>query len=264
MFQKIKIQNHEYNCYYETFGDSKNQPLVLLHGWGVDSNIFKNIIEPLEYYIITLDFIGFGKSDTPLNPFTVDDYVTQVHELLKNLKIKNCILLGHSFGGRVAIKYNYYYNIDKLILVDSAGIRKKNKKTRKKIIKYKLKKLIYSIFNKKKYQELINNSGSRDYKNLTPIMKQTMNKVLKEDLKKYCLKRRTPTVILWGINDRETPLEDGYTFHKLFNISRMVIFYKSGHFPHLDESPKFIRVLNEVKNDWYIIDNNSIIILYNK
>ncbi len=249
MFHKLKIQNIDYNCYYETFGDSKNPPLVLLHGWGVDSSIFKNIIDPLKYYIITLDFIGFGKSDHPQTPFSVDDYVMQVHELLKILKVKSCIMLGHSFGGRVAIKYNFYYNVDKLILVDSAGIRRKNKQLRKKIIKYKLLKTVYLLFNRTKYKNLVNNSGSRDYKILSPIMKQTMNKVIKEDLRKYCNKRRTQTFILWGINDQETPLQDAYTYHEIFQISRLIIFYKSGHFPYLDEQQKFVRVINEVQND---------------
>ena len=59
-------------------------------------------------------------------------------------------------------------------------------------------------------------------------MKQTMNKVIKEDLKKYCLHRRTKTLLLWGINDSETPLKDGYTFYNLYEQSRMIIFYKSG------------------------------------
>ena len=249
MFCKVRIKERDYSCYYETYGDINNPPLVLLHGWGVDSSIFKNVIPHLNYYCILIDFIGFGKSDEPKDVFSVDDYVLQVYLMLEHLKIKNFTLLGHSFGGRVAIKYNYYYNINHLILSDSAGIRNINKALKTKIIKYKLLKKIYYIFSKEKYNKLIENSGSRDYKILSPIMKQTMNKVIKEDLKKYCIHRRTKTIILWGIHDTETPLKNGYDFYYLFENSRMVIFYKSGHFPHLDESEKFIRVVNDVTNN---------------
>ena len=76
-----------------------------------------------------------------------------------------------------------------------------------------------------------------------------MNKVIKVDLKKYCKKNRTKTYILWGINDDETPINDGYTFYNLFFNSKFITFYKSGHFPFLDEEEKFIRIINGVIND---------------
>jgi len=173
MYCKVKIKEHNYNCYYETNGDETKAPLVLLHGWGVDSKIFDNIVKELNYYIITIDFIGFGKSDIPITPFKLEDYISQVHQILSYLKITHFILLGHSFGGRVAIKYNYYYNVSKLILVDTAGIKHWSYSLCKRILKYKILKKIYFFTNKTKYEYLIKNSGSRDYKILTPIMKQT-------------------------------------------------------------------------------------------
>ena len=250
MFYKVRIKENNYNCYYETYGDKSKPPLVLLHGWGVDSSIFKNILNDLDYYCILIDFIGFGKSDDPIEAFSVDDYVIQVNSIINHLKIQNYSILGHSFGGRVAIKYNYYYNINSLILSDSAGIKKTNLKLKKKILKYKILKKVYYLLSKEKYNNLVENSGSRDYKILSPIMKQTMNKVIKEDLRKYCINRRTKTLLLWGINDSETPLKDGYTFYNLYEDSRMIIFYKSGHFPHLDEQDKFVRVVNNILNVW--------------
>lgn len=253
MFCKVKIKDKEYNCYYETNGKIAKQPLVILHGWGVNCSIFKSIINELNYYTISIDFIGFGKSDNPIIPFTLDDYVEQLHQIVKYLKLQNISILGHSFGGRVAIKYNYYYNLNTLILVDSAGIKHRTFVTYKKIIKYKLLKKYYYIFHKNKYNILINNSGSNDYKVLLPVMKQTMNKIITIDLKKYCKTTRTNTLILWGVNDTETPISDSYIFHKIFFNQKLIIFYKSGHFPFLDEKEKFIRVLNRaISNDYFI------------
>lgn len=249
MYCEVKIKNKVYKSYYETYGSDKCDPLVLLHGWGVDSKIFDNIINDLNYYIIKIDFLGFGLSSDPILPLSLEDYVSQVEQTINFLKLKNITMLGHSFGGRVAIKYNYYYNLNNLILVDSAGIKRRNISLKLKIIKYKILKKIYYIFSKKKYNKLIKTSGSRDYKILSPIMKQTMNKVIKVDLKKYCKKNRTKTYILWGINDDETPINDGYTFYNLFFNSKFITFYKSGHFPFLDEEEKFIRIINGVIND---------------
>lgn len=246
MYCKVKIKNHIYNCFYETFGVDTKDPLVILHGWGVDSSIFKSLVEKLNYYVIVIDFLGFGKSDMPITALTLEDYVNQVNQVIKYLKLKNVYMLGHSFGGRVAIKYNYYYNLDGLILTDSAGIRHFSLKLKKKVLKYKFLKKLYFFTNKKKYNELIKNSGSRDYKALNTIMKQTMNKVIKVDLKKYCKKTRIKTLILWGVHDEETKVVDAYTYNDLFYDSRLILFYNSGHFPFIDETEKFIRVVNEV------------------
>ena len=169
--------------------------------------------------------------------------------LIKQLKLSNITLLGHSFGGRVAIKYNYYYNLKKLILVDAAGIKHKSLKIYKEIIKYKILKKILLYINKQKYLDLIKNSGSRDYKILSPVMKQTMNNIIKEDLRKYCTSTRTRTLIIWGLKDNETSISDGYTYYNIFYSSRLVVFYNSGHFPHLDETEKFIKVINYDRND---------------
>ena len=149
MFYKVRIKENNYNCYYETYGDKSKPPLVLLHGWGVDSSIFKNILNDLDYYCILIDFIGFGKSDNPIEAFSIDDYVIQVNSIINHLKIQNYSILGHSFGGRVAIKYNYYYNINSLILSDSAGIKKTNLQLKKKILKYKILRK-YIIYYRKK------------------------------------------------------------------------------------------------------------------
>lgn len=249
MFCTVNIKNQEYNCFYKTNEKKDLPPLVILHGWGVDSSIFDNIINELNYYVIVIDFIGFGKSDQPKVAFSLEDYVNQIDQIIKKLKLKHITLLGHSFGGRVAIKYNYYYNLDNLILVDSAGIRHRSMSLYKKIIKYKFLKKVYFIFNKEKYNELINNSGSRDYKILTPIMKQTMNKVIRVDLKKYCMSTRTNTFLLWGKNDSETPISDAFVLYKTFYQSRLIVFYRSGHFPHLDEPEKFIKLVNRVNKD---------------
>lgn len=248
MFCQVKIKNNKYNVYYEIYNDKTKHPLILLHGWGVDSSIFQEIIPKLNYYVIVLDFIGFGKSDQPLNPLTLEDYVSEVAQVVKYLHLKDYYILGHSFGGRVAIKYNYYYDIRGLILVDSAGIKHSPLKLKYKIYSYKIKKIIYKIFNERKYQKLITESGSSDYKALSSVMKQTMTKVIKVDLKKYCASP-TYTLIIWGINDAETKVSDGYKYFQLFTNSRLIQFYHSGHFPFIDEEQKFTRVINEVIDD---------------
>ena len=228
---------------YEVIG--KGKTIIFLHGWGQNLNTFNRIATPLkdEYRIILVDFLGFGLSDEPEHVIGVDNYVNHLRSLIEYLDIKSPILIAHSFGGRVAIKYAAKYFVDKLVLVDSAGIKVKSFKKCYKIMKYKLIKKFYYYFFKTKYEKLIATSGSVDYKNASPIMKGVLSKVVNEDLKKYLKKLTTDTLIIWGIFDNDTLYKHGQIMNKLIRKSKLINFYKSGHFPYIDEEKKFINEL---------------------
>ena len=90
---------------YQQFGTGKD--LVFLHGWGQNiemmlplANRFKD-----KYRITILDFPGFGHSEEPTTAYTIYDYSNLLEILLTSLGVKNPTLIGHSFGGRVAICY---------------------------------------------------------------------------------------------------------------------------------------------------------------
>ncbi len=247
MYCQVNIKNHNYKIYYTTSRPRDLPVLVLLHGWGVDSSIFKKVMDQLNYHCVAIDFLGFGQSDVPIMPLSVDDYVEMVWQVVDYLKLKDIIILGHSFGGRVCIKYNLVHPVKEMILVNSAGIKNNSFEVKKQVWKYKIQKRWYKIFNRKKYVELIQNSGSRDYKALNSVMKQTMSKVVNEDLKKYLEQVKIKTSLLWGVNDEETPLNHAYLMHDLLMNSRLFLFYHSGHYTFIDEEKKFVQLINEVK-----------------
>src|SRR3989338_7107803 len=87
----------------------KGRPLLCLHGWGnsVSHEVFANLTEALQddpVQIIAPDLPGFGKSGEPPHAWTVDDYADCVEELVSQLQLNDVFLLGHSFGGRIALK----------------------------------------------------------------------------------------------------------------------------------------------------------------
>src|SRR5438045_106683 len=94
----------DHQVYYQRVGQGKN--LVMLHGWKQDSSSFWGVIELLknDFTIWLIDLPGFGKSDNPKKPFKVADYADLIAEFIKLQKIKDPTLLGHSVGGRIAIK----------------------------------------------------------------------------------------------------------------------------------------------------------------
>lgn len=259
MFRKVNIKNKEYYVYvYESFNGFKNT-VFLIHGWGMDHYTFKKIYKDIEkrYNVICIDLIGFGESDMMKDAFSLDDYSEMINCLIetynKKYNLENLYLLGHSFGGRVIIKYlnNYYSDLIKgIILCSSAGIKNKSLKKYYKIYKYKLKKKVYKFLSyislryKRKLDFLVNNSGSRDYIGLNSVLKQTMSKAVGEDLFNKLKNIKVKTILTWGRNDSVTPLKEAYLFKKEIKNSKLIVFENSGHFPYIDEENKFIGVID--------------------
>ncbi len=111
--------------YYEVYG--QGPPILLLHGWGGNVNSLRPVFNHLtaSYRVYALDLPGFGRSTPPSSAWGTYDYAHLVAQFCSNLEIKSAHLIGHSFGGRVAINLCFYFPhlVNKLILVDSAGIK---------------------------------------------------------------------------------------------------------------------------------------------
>ena len=130
------------NINYLDFGIKDKKAIVLLHGWGQNIQMMQMLGEPFknEYRIIVLDFPGFGLSDEPKEVMGVDGYTTILEKLLKKLNIEDPIIVGHSFGGRVAVKFASRNKVSKVILLspalkshDKKGLKTKILKTIQKV-----------------------------------------------------------------------------------------------------------------------------------
>lgn len=236
-FDKININ-------YQHLGNG--EPIIILHGWGTNSSHFLEIGKQLskKYTVYLLDLPGFGKSAEPLYAYTLDNYVALIEELVEALKITNPILIGHSFGGRIAVRYSTKHNVKKLILIDSAGIKRKSLKTKIKICKYKLKKKLFTKLRAiNKLEKLIETSGSSDYLAASNIMKKTLSNIVNTNQKQELKQISCETLILWGKLDTITFYKDAMIFKKKIKNSGLVTFFESHHFPYLEEKDKFRKVL---------------------
>lgn len=235
--------------------EGNGNPIVLLHGWGSNITLFNGIFELLSnnYRVVALDMPGFGESDEPHNIWGVDDYVDFVWTFIKKLKIDNFSVLGHSFGGRVIIKManrkEIADSIDKIILVDSAGIKpKRTISYHIKVRSYKITKGILSFYPIKKLfpnalEKYKKGKGSADYNRASEIMKGCLVKTVNEDLTPLLKKINKETLIIWGEDDDATPLSDGKLMEKLIPDSGLATIKNAGHYSFLDQKYIFERIL---------------------
>ncbi len=222
--------------HYEDNGKGKN--ILILHGWGSSGEVFKLMSDYLKTNnrVIVVDLPGFGKSEEPNKALVLDDYVDIVKKIIKELKIVEPIIIGHSFGGRITIKLaaDKKNKLKKIILIDSAGIRRKKKPSIKvKILKFlnrTVGKLLPSLSRKMK-----DRIGSSDYRNASLVMKDTLVNVVREDLTPLLEQIEASTLLIWGENDMDTPFEDALLMERLIKDSGIVKVSNAGHYSFLDD-----------------------------
>jgi pimeloyl-ACP methyl ester carboxylesterase len=249
-----------------------------------------------QFSIFIPDLPGFGKSEEPKEDWIMDDYVEfadrfiekasrksgfeLVKNLLKKFNPKNLtsqllieqtpqpplsggrdnkkiILIGHSFGGRIAIKYAVKYpeKIDKLILTGAAGIKHKlNVKQKVFYILAKAGKKVFSILQEAKLpigslasngQEFLYKlAREKDYYQASPRMKEIMKNVLAEDLTPVLEKIKTSTLLAWGANDNSTPLSDGKVMNEKIKNSELIVIDGANHSLPYQRSEEFAKVVS--------------------
>jgi len=241
----INIQNID--LHYEVYGDT-GRPVVLLHGWGQNTEMMAFIGEFLKSHFIVynIDFPGFGSSAEPPEPWGSVNYCEFLHAFLQQMNVEDPIFIAHSFGCRVAIQYAYKYKVHRMVLTGAAGIRdERGIDYYLKVYSYKVGKKILSLkpFEKLK-DKLTANAGSTDYRNASGVMRGTLVKVVNEDLSDLLPYIDVETLLVFGENDDVTPVEKGRKMEKLMPDAVLVIFENDDHFAYINEAARFNLVLD--------------------
>jgi len=221
--------------------------LIILHGWQSSKERWeriKNEIEKEEIAVIIPDLPGFKKETELDETWNFNDYLEWLYNF--SLNKERFFLLGHSFGGRIAIKFTVKYpsKIKGLILVGSAGIKPK-KNIFLSIFVPIFKKFSflpgYSLFREFFYKYILKKT---DYLETKGIMRETFKKIIKEDLRPYLSQIKTPTLIIWGQKDKITPLSDAYLMKEKIKDSKLEILENVGHTPHLEAPEKLSKIIS--------------------
>ncbi len=237
---------------YYVSGKPDGAPVILMHGWGCNHTTLQSIASVLEPYrkVYNVDFPGFGSSPEPPEVWGVNQYSVLIEKLIDLEGIKQPILLGHSFGGRVAIVLgSRRKDIDKIILVDAAGVKpKRSMNYYLKIYGYKFSKwLTRKLYGEEKAKKIVESRlakrASSDYLAASTKMRAVLSKVVNEDLRHLMPEISAPTLLVWGEKDTATPLQDAHIMEKLIPDAGLVVFEGCGHYSFLDNPFKFSAVL---------------------
>jgi len=250
--EEVLINNLKVN--YKIAGEGP--AILVLHGWGGSSDSWidvQDILANQGYNVIVPDFPGFGKSITPLEPWSLSDYTKWMIDFINYLKIERFYLVAHSFGGRIAIKFATQYpeKIKSLILCDSAGIKPKpGFKTR---LIYWTARIGNAIFTPKHLARFRDGAQNffyiflrhKDYVKANSTMKETIKKVLEEDLLTELSQIKVKTLIVWGDDDKLVPVRYAYIFKEKIENSEIKLLPEIGHSPHLEAPEKLAEIITD-------------------
>lgn len=231
----VKTPYGDYSLSYLIEGPAEAPCVLFLHGWGAHKELMKNSFSRHcgAWRSLYLDLPGFGGSSNH-GALSTAEYATIVRAFLDELGFKPQVIVGHSFGGKVAT----LLNPPLLVLLSSAGIPKaKSFAVRAKITLAKLLGFLKS-------EKLRNRLRTRDAAGLPEHMYETLKNVVDEDFSAVFAARRGKTLIYWGQKDRATPPVSGQRLHTLIDESRFEVL-PGDHFFFAAHAERIAKGINE-------------------
>lgn len=181
-----------------------------MHGYLSSKEAFTAQIEYFSKFfrVTAIDLIGFGQSPRLKEPYSVKEYAEWTAGALGALGVENPHLIAHSFGCRVAIKLESMREgfFDKMLLTGAAGvILPRPASYYFKVWAYRFMKKIAPSFAEKKF-------GSKEYRSLSAVMKESYKKIVNEDLRGDAKKLLRQVLLVVGEEDTTTPLKEAEAY----------------------------------------------------
>jgi pimeloyl-ACP methyl ester carboxylesterase len=259
-------------------GKGTGKPILLLHGLGVQSDIWRPNIPALvdaNYDVIAIDLPGFGDTDTPSTIYTIEYVTSIINEFTEQMKIEAITLVGHSMGGAIAMGYaqNYSEKVNALILIDAYGLSNQFIPISVSLVsKLGIPYLYYRLTGQKeKALAKILSANLQNPERLPTELHQLatsgewlqgtsgsarsvlglafslglphQRKRFREGLRKIFIQKQIPVMVAWGEEDRLFSVSDAFHFGEELPESSVHIFENCGHIPPLEQDTSFNQVM---------------------
>jgi len=249
--------------YYEDFGSGK--PIILIHGWTGSHSIWERTVHDLakKFRVVTMDNRGHGDSGKPNTNYDFDEFSSDLKELIDQLELNGALLVGWSMGVSISLRYFERFGahgMSKLALVNGP------------IRLASATDFPYTMspeYLEKLFAERIDNRAMRErefarlgfYKPhpeatewissiymKTPmyVAMKCVRHQIELDMREVLKEIDIPTLVCYGRHDPFYPTELGQYIVDRVKRSKLVIFEESGHYPFLEESAKFSKLLAEL------------------
>lgn len=247
--------------YYTTSG--KGEVIVLVHGFMEDGTMWQSAAKALskDYKVIVPDLEGFGQSELKVakSKISMEYYAREIYLMLKKEKVKQCILLGHSMGGYIALYFAEKHPsmlkgfglINSHCFADSKEKKAGRKKINEHIAKHGTKvftrelygKLFHPSF-KKKNTRLVNDFIAKAEKYPAQgVIAANTAMIKRTDKSKVLEKSKVPVLLISGKEDETVPLEYSLKQASLASVTHIHLFTQSKHMTLFERKKKAMEAI---------------------
>jgi pimeloyl-ACP methyl ester carboxylesterase len=268
-----EIELHGHRVGYRSAGDG-DQVIVLLHGITSNSEAWRKVMPRVaeRYTVVAPDLIGHGRSAKPRGDYSLGAYAAGVRDLLAVLGFERGTVVGHSFGGGIAMQFSYLFPeyTERMALIASGGLgREVHPLLRAAVLPGSewVLPLIAREWPVRAGGAVAAAAGrlgieagpdlaefARGYASLTEegasdAFIHTMRSVIDHEgqrvsaLDRLYLADQMPTLIIWGSDDPVIPVAHGRRAHEIVDHSRFVEIPGAGHWPMLDDPDRIVAEL---------------------
>ena len=230
-------------------------PVLMIHGWGADVSLLQPLAQHLakqDYQLFMPELPGFGSSAKPTTAFSIFDYADFCKAYLDARGLERVYYFGHSLGGRIGLIMGSEHSarINKMVLSNSAGLRAKpSLSSDMRIRLYRGIRNSLEHMGAKAVAENLRQSynrryGSADFLSACPIMRETLVKVVNQDLLAYARRVQVPTILIWGDRDQVTPHWMGQKLEAAIPDAALIVHAGAGHYAYLDFPEKTASIMH--------------------
>src|SRR5919107_571731 len=270
--QYLTIHGHQRAFYKAGSGPA----LLLLHGLGCNHTTWAPVVAALarRYTVIAPDLLGHGLSDKPRADYSVGGYANGMRDLLTCLGIDKVTVVGHSFGGGVAMQFAYQFpeRTERLVLVASGGLGPEVTPVIRAIttpgFEYVMAPLTLPGVRHVVSAAMrgLKRTGVKEFRDfdevaaiyesfqepearlaiahVTRAVVDWRGQIVTMADRAY-LTEEMPLCVIWGEDDRVIPASHAGLAEALAPGARIEVIANAGHFPHKDHPERFVRIVND-------------------
>lgn len=267
------VSIHGHDVGYRRAGEGGEQTVLLIHGLAGSSKTWDLVMPELgeRYDVIATDLLGHGQSAKPTGDYSLGAFASGLRDFLAVMGVDGVTIVGHSFGGGVAMQlaYQHPHLVDRLVLVGSGGLGR-DVSWLLRILTLPGAEYLMPLWFPRPIVDRATDVGRflgrrnirnphlaemwRAYSSLAGASNRkafvrTMRGVIEPGGQtvnasdRLYLAARVPTLIVWGDNDGVIPVQHGLDAHDQIEGSRLEILEGVGHFPHVESPERFVEVL---------------------
>lgn len=208
--------------------------VLALHGWGRNHKDFDSALRGLD--AISLDLPGFGASPVPTTPGGAALYAEAVEPVLEECA-SPVVLVGHSFGGRVAVHLAQRRPgaVAGLVLTGVPLLHRARRKG-KPALRYRLGRSLHrlGLVGDERLEGLKDRYGSADYRAASGVMREILVTVVNESYEQQLKAISAPVELVWGDDDDAAPPEIAIRAEALLVDAQLTLLRETGHFVPTD------------------------------